>query len=120
MDMELYCNGKTIENSTWDNIESVFEELKVEADFALTKMLWPETGPIRLTVQSEDGNYMPMMGVVETPPRVFVNEDGREKEDVIIGGYDVDAMAVTQDFDLIVRMIKEFYETGDISPELLK
>jgi len=29
-------------------------------------------------------------------------------------------MVVTQDFDLIVRMIKEFYESGDVSPELLK
>ena len=120
MNIELSCNGNVSGNVTWNEVENALSELKKEAFFRLSIMPWPKTGPVFLEIESEDGNYMPSMLVRGGINKVFVNEDGRDKEDVTIGGYDVDAMAVTQDFDLIVRMIKEFYETGDISPELLK
>ena len=119
--MRLSCNGKIIQNATWYDVETALNELKDEAFFRVSIWPWPTSGPISLEVQSEDGNYRPVMSVNEKPPlRVFVNPEGREKEDVSIGGYDYDAMSVTQDFALITRMVKEFFETGNVSPDLLK
>ena len=121
MNIELFCNGKKIENASWKDVEAVLPELEDEADFGLSIMPWPKTGPASLSVESEDGNYLPTMLITgEGYVRGFVNQSGRDKEDVSIGGYNYDAMSVTQDFDLIVRMIKEFYETGDVSKDLLK
>ncbi len=122
MNIELFYNGIKIENAAWADIETALMVLKEEAFFDLSIRPEPEAGPIRLVVESEKGNYMPSMLVGGRPSevKVLVNEDGRDKEDVPIGGYDVDAMAVTQDFDLIIRMVKEFYETGNVSPDLLK
>ena len=120
MNIRLSCNGKRIENAAWADIEAVLSELKEEADFSLTITPWPEKGAIKLAVESENGHYKPALLVNEGSARVFVNPEGRDKKDVPIGGYDCDAMSVTQDFALIVRMIKEFYETGDVSPDLLK
>ena len=39
---------------------------------------------------------------------------------VDIGGYSYDPVFVTQDFTLIARMVKEFFETGNVSPDLLR
>ena len=121
MNMELRWNGKKVENATWADVEAVLPELKEEGSFRLT--IWPQhkTGTSLLDVQSENGNYMPSMLVAgERGVRVFVNPEGRDKDYVSIGGYQNDAMALTQDFDLVVRMIKEFYDTGDVSKDLLK
>ena len=121
MKIRLSCNGKRIESSTWADVEAVLPELKEEAFCRLSIMPEPETGPVCLSVESEDGNYLPTMLITgEGYVRGFVNQSGRDKENVSIGGYNYDAMSVTQDFDLIVRMIKEFYETGDVSKDLLK
>lgn len=121
MAIELFCNGQAIENTTWSDVENALPELKKEAFFRLSIMPEPETGPILLEVESEDGNYMPNMLIADQRGgRGFVNPEGRGKEDVSIGGYQYTAMAVTQDFDLIVRIIREFYETGDVSKDLLR
>ena len=121
MHMRLHCNGKVIKNATWSDIEAVLPELRGEAFFVLSIRPVPESGPRALEVQSENGNYLPFLGLADVRGgRAFVNPDGRGKDDVSVGGYEYTAMAVTQDFDLIVRMIKEFYETGDVSKDLLK
>jgi hypothetical protein len=121
MNIRLSCNEKRIENATWTDVEAVLPELKEEGSFRLMIMPWPESGPAFLDVESEGGYYMPSMLVIgELGGRAFVNPEGRDKEDVSIGGYMNDAMSVTQDFDLIIRMVKEFHETGDVSRELLK
>jgi len=121
MNMELFCNERTVENATWADVEVVLPELKEEAFFQLSIEPAPESGPGSLTIQSEGGHYLPTMLVRGGGGiREFVNPDGVGKDEVSIGGYMWDPTAVTQDFDLILRMVKEFYETGDVSKELLR
>ncbi|CAK7065980.1 MAG: hypothetical protein DELT_03120 [Desulfovibrio sp.] len=121
MNMRLSCNDTRIENATWPDVEAALPELKEEAFFRLSIIPKPKIGPSFLEIESEGGHYMPSMLIIGQPEdRLFVNLEARDKPDVSIGGYTYDAMAVTQDFDLIVRMITEFYETGDVSKDLLK
>jgi len=124
--MELACYGKDesdtkVDNATWADVEAVLPELKEEAFFRLSIVPEPESGPALLEIQSEGGHYLPGMLVSGEPGgREFVNPDGVGKDMVSIGGYMWDPTTVTQDFDLILRMVKEFYETGDVSQEFLK
>ena len=120
MKMDLLSNYGRLDDATWADVEAVLPELKEESFFRLTIMPWPETGPRALEVQAENGNYRPVMGHRGGGGYRFSDPAGRGKEMVEICGYDYDPMGVTQDYDLIVRMIKEFYHTGNVSPELWK
>lgn len=118
MTMRLLSNKGRLDDATWADVEAVLPELKVESFFRLTIMPVPETGPDALEVQAENGNYRPVMANKGGGGYRFSDPAGREKDMVEICGYDYDAMGVTQDYDLIVRMVKEFYHTGNVSPEL--
>ena len=73
MDVELYCNKKTIKHATWTDVQAALEEVRDgEADFTLDIIPRPENGPIGLQVQSEDGNYMPTMLVTDGPVKFFL------------------------------------------------
>jgi len=110
-----------VENATWADVEAVLPVLKEEAFFRLSIVPEPESGPALLEIQSEGGHYLPGMLVIGKPGgRNFYNPDDAGKDEVSVGGYMWDPVSVTQDFDLILRMVKEFYETGDVSQELLK
>ena len=117
MKIRLYCNKVKVDDATWADVEAVLPELKKEAFFALTIMPEPETGPRELEVQSADGNYMPVMGIKGGHLYDFNNPAVKETALVEICGYDYDPTSVTQDYDLIVRMIKEFYHTGNVPEE---
>ena len=117
MKIRLYCNKVKLDDATWADVEAVLPELKKEAFFALTIMPEPETGPDELEIQSADGNYMPAMGTVGGHLYSFHNPAVSGAERVEIGGYECGPTSVTQDYDFIVRMIKEFYHTGNVPEE---
>lgn len=118
MNMQLRCNAVKLNNATWADVEAVLPELKEEGFFTLTIIPRPEAGPDGLEIQAEKGNYRPIMGHVGGGGYRFSDSAARDKEMVDICGYEYDPMGVTQDYDLIVRMVSEFYHTGNVSPEL--
>ena len=121
MIINLHCNGKNIYKAKYSDIEVALTVLKnEEADISLDIDPEPQKGPCGIQVQGENGYFLPVILDADGELREYVNLEGEGKEPVEIGGYDYDAMMVTQDYDLIVRMVKEFYETGDVSRELLK
>ena len=116
--MRLFCNGSRIENATWNDVEAALPNLKKEADLVLTIRPEPESGPRKLAIQSENGNYMATMMNVDETGKSYNDPSASGKERIEIGGYDYDPSGVTQDYDLIVRIIKEFFHTRNVSPEL--
>ena len=121
MDMRLHCNGKIIKRATWDDVQAALDEIRDgEVFFTLDIMPSPENGPSGLEVQSEDGNYMPVIGMASGYPRDYYNVPVAGGEMIDILGYSYDPGSITRDYERIVSIVKEFFETGDVSPELLK
>ena len=121
MYINLFCNGKNIYKAKYSDIETALAILKKEeADIFLDIDPEPKKGPRSFQIQGENGYFLPVISEVGGILREYNNLEGEGKDPVEIGGYDYDAMMVTQDYDLIVRMVKEFYETGDVSRDLLK
>ena len=118
MNMRLLCNDTRIKNATWADVEAVLPELKEEAFFRLTILPEPEIGPRSLEVQAENGYYRPLMAGTEGTGNSFYNPADKGGEDVEILGHEYSPVGLTQDYDLIVRMIKEFFHTGNVSSEL--
>ena len=118
MSMRLHCNETIKQEATWADVEAVLPELKEEAYFRLMILPKPEIGPRSLEVQAENGNYLPLMPGTEGTGRSFYNPAAKGGEDVEILGNEYSPVRMTQDYDLIVRMIKEFFHTGNVSTEL--
>ena len=116
--MRLFCNGSRIENATWNDVEAVLPNLKGDTTFILNIRPKPESGPDELFIQAENGNYMATMMNVDATGESYNDPSALGKELIEIGGHDYDPSGVTQDYDLIVRIIKEFFHTGNVSPEL--
>ena len=120
MNIRLSYDGTITNNPIWSDVEKALEILKDEADMFLRIVPEPEKGPSSLQVQSENGYYLPVLSTADEGVREYINLEAEGEEPIEIQGYIYDAMTVTQDYDLIVRMVKEFYETGDVSRDLLK
>ena len=120
MNMKLRCSGIKLKAATWDDIESVMPKLKKNTTFVLTVDPKPESGPRELYIEAENGNYRPIMMNVGGTGKSYYDPSVRGTGMIEIGGYDYDPIGITQDYDLIVRIIREFFHTGNVSPELWK
>ena len=118
MKMELLCNDVNLDEATWADVEAVLPELREEAYFRLTILPEPEIGPLGLEVLAENGYYRPLMPGTEGTGRSFYNPAAKGGERIEILGDEYNPVGMTQDYDLIVRMIKEFFHTGNVSSEL--
>ena len=120
MKIKLYYNSKTVQDATWDDLCNALEALKEEAQVILRPIPVPENGPTRFDIEGENGYFFPGILEADGEIRQYIDLDAVGKDPIEIGGYNYSAMMVTQDYDLIVRMVKEFYETGNVSRDLLK
>ena len=118
MNIRMLSNMGVVKNATWADIEKVLPELKIESAFKLSIEPEPEIGPETLYIESENGYYRPIMVNADGGGYRFSDPSASGKEDIEILGDYYDPMGVTQDYDLIVRMIKEFYHTGNVPEEL--
>ena len=118
MSMELSCDGRRTDNATWADVEAVLPELKGETFFRLTILPRPEVGPRELEIQAANGNYMVAMAGSRGTGGSLHNPGAKGGEHIEMLGYDYPPEEVTQDYDHIVRMIREFFHTGDIPDEL--
>ena len=118
MRMELYCNNTSLDDATWADIEAVLPELKEEAYFHLTIMPEPEVGPVRLEVQGQNGNYIAVMPGSKGTGGSLYNPGAKGGEWIEMLGYEYAPEEVTQDYDRIVSIIREFFHTGNVPDEL--
>ena len=59
------------------------------------------------------------LGMAERSPRVYINPDAEDTPVDVLGDM-WSARLLTKDFDLVTRAVKEFFETVDVSYDILK
>ena len=81
----------------------------------------PELGPGSLQLAAEKGKYL--LTLLEhtkdrSVVRGFTNPEAKDGM-VNINGNRWDAKSICSDFSIVRRAFKEFFETGDVSPQIL-
>ncbi|WP_191923850.1 DUF6911 family protein [Pantoea agglomerans] len=82
----------------------------------------PDIGPERLSVEAEKGFYLLTLleyDESESNVRFLWNKDSSSEESVMILGHYWPKRQLTKDFDLIIRIFKEFYYTGNVCTNVL-
>lgn len=101
---------KAIHNSRWGSTRLEVEDINAV-----------DLGPTLLDLIMENGWYLiTMMEVTEDDEivRSYYNPN-IELEMIEIGGNEWGTTQLIRDFDLVLQIFKEFYETGDVSREIL-
>ena len=116
---DLDTKSETTKNATWEDVENAIKKVGPDSTLILSLMTPPphDFENINITV-SEDGKYyLPdadhgkrVMGIWN-----YDMEDILEVE--VLGNYYPGSMVIP-DFEHIKKMIKTFYDTGDIPREL--
>jgi len=81
-----------------------------------------DAGPERLSVEAENGFYLVTLLEYDESGSdvrsIWDNTLSSEDNIVILGNYWPERQ-LTKDFDLVVRIFKEFFDTGNVSTDLL-
>nr|WP_304188154.1 hypothetical protein [Hafnia alvei] len=81
-----------------------------------------DVGPERLSVEAENGFYLVTLLEYDESGSdvrsIWDNTLSSEDNIVILGNYWPERQ-LTKDFDLVVRIFKEFFDTGNVSTDLL-
>jgi len=108
--------------SDWDSLIMYLTPLKETAGtFGLNFIDGPELGPICMQLESDKKRYlMTLLEVTEddTSVRAYDNPTA-SAEMVDILGDSWDARQLTDDFNLVIMLFKEFFEKGDVSHQWL-
>jgi len=81
----------------------------------------PEVGPERLSVEAENGFYLVTLLEYDESGgdvRSIWNQTSSGENVMILGNY-WPKRQLTKDFDLVVRIFKEFFDTGNVSNDIL-
>jgi hypothetical protein len=107
----------------WADINSYLIQLNCEDGFAeLSINDAPDVGPQNLQIWSEGFNYLGLLGELtddDYEVRTFTRHEADSKHMVEIAGYLWDSRTVVRDFGLVERAFREFFETDDVSRNLM-
>ncbi|MEQ9743438.1 hypothetical protein ABRQ05_03915 [Pectobacterium actinidiae] len=111
--------GGNKKSDCWDDISDLLNNLQVSSGCVTVDKLDNEGYIIsEIQVRMERGLYLV----------TFLNEDNevmtlsdlnKPDEKILILGDYWSAKQITKDFDLVVRIFKEFFDTGNVSTDLL-
>lgn len=122
MSWTLYGNGGNHRVSNWVNILNQLEQLRgKEGSLTLDMLSDINNGAEMLQVRTESGYYLITLGeIVEDEYQVRTCRD-ISKPDVgmMILGDRWSERQLIKDFDFVVRVFKEFFNTGNVSKDLL-
>lgn len=81
----------------------------------------PDVAPFSMSVAADHGNYLvTLLETTEDDTEVRSYSNPTAKAEMVeILGNDWDARHLTGDFELVCRMVEEFYRTGDVSTQWL-
>lgn len=112
----LVSLGKThFENPTLDVVLKLLEELKGSlSQFDLDFLGNAKPGDAALSIMEDSGLYLPMIQIYrEGGSEIFQYKNSNADDSWIeFSAYEYPTEIMTDDFNLIVSMVKEFYETG--------
>ncbi len=124
--LDVNLGRETIIDGTWEEIVKLFECLKENKGDTQLNMYIDETDrdaligrPYMFIVRKISPYYFPTKLIRGGGAWSYYNPNGIEEaggERMIDGGDGYwDAMTMTLDYDLVLSMAKEFYETGDVA-----
>lgn len=117
-------NGSKSKPSWLDVESSLYKLLDFDGCVGIDVMEAPDIGPISLSVRAENKQYLITMlvniNLDDDEVRFYTNlEIEHEGNQISILGDFWDSTEVCNDIDVVVKIFKEFYETGDVSRSLL-
>ncbi|MDH0749411.1 hypothetical protein N5D61_24100 [Pseudomonas sp. GD03842] len=106
----------------WDEVLCRLESMKLHAgSMCLEWMDAPETGPYSMDLIADDGRYLITLLEAtrdDSEVRSFTNPAAVAEMVCMLGDL-WDARYLTSDFGLVRNLFNEFFETGDVSREVL-
>ncbi|MGV7959710.1 hypothetical protein QPK13_00870 [Photorhabdus tasmaniensis] len=117
----LNGKGDNYKSPTWSHIKQAIVNLKNQSGTVTLDVTDNITSAEMLQVRTEDGCYLLTLGEVvedEYNVRSYWDPEGPDKKINILGDY-WPARQLTKDFDFVVKVFKEFFDTGNVSKELL-
>ncbi|PQQ22498.1 DUF6911 family protein [Photorhabdus hindustanensis] len=113
---------KTISNPIWGDVESFLDNIKYNSgEVSLELREEPNFGPVNIRVSASDGNYLiTLLEYTEddSEVRTYWDETKPDKQILLYANY-WPARQLTTNFDFVVKVFKEFFDTGNVSKELL-
>ncbi|AOR65489.1 DUF6911 family protein [Pectobacterium wasabiae] len=127
-EVDFYLHARNsftrVRSPKWSDVEEFLMELKGGSGGVRLRIL-PESdiGPMNLDVSTDDGFYLlTLLECSESDLTVRSywdkSKSGKDKKIQIYGDYWPENQ-LTNDFDLVVGSFKEFFDTGNVSTDLL-
>lgn len=111
--------GGTKKSDSWDDIEDLLNHLRLSSGCVTVDKLDDEGYLIsEIQVRMEKGLYM-VTFLNEEDEVMTLSDLTQPDEKVLILGDYWSARQATKDFDLVTRIFKEFFETGNVTTDLL-
>lgn len=111
--------GGSKESHCWDEVSSLLNNLRSFSGCVTLDKLDDEDYLIsEIQVRMEKGFYL-VTFLNENDEVMTLSELTQPDEKILILGDYWSARQVTKDFDLVVRIFKEFFDTGNVSTDLL-
>jgi hypothetical protein len=111
--------GGTKNSNCWDDIVNFLDDLRLSSGCITVDKLDDENYLIsEIQVRMERGFYL-VIFLNENDEVMSINELKQPDEKVLILGDYWPASQLTKDFDLVVKIFKEFFDTGNVSTDLL-
>ncbi|RLM10082.1 hypothetical protein BIY27_14985 [Gibbsiella quercinecans] len=118
----LNSQGGKKNSPTWEEVKEYLSKLKDKAGtLTLNNLDGGNIGPDMLQVRAENGNYMLTLGE-ETDDdykvRFYWDPSLPNEKLLLLGDYWSERQLI-KDFDIVVRVFKEFFDTGNVSADIL-
>lgn len=111
------------ESPLWSDVIDFLNVLKNSSGSVNIRIInAPDVGPERLSVEAENGFYLVTLLEYDKTGgdvRSIWDKACSSGESVMVLGNYWPERQLTKDFDLVVRIFKEFFDTGNVSTELL-
>ena len=126
VDFYLYTRNSfsRVRAPKWNDVEEFLMKLRGNTGCVRLRIVpEPDIGPMNLEVSTDDGFYLlTLLECSESDLTVRSywdkSKSGMEKKIQIYGDYWPERQ-LTKDFDLVVRVFKEFFDIGNVSTKLL-
>lgn len=125
-ELSRLCDGeKHVRKNTpsWSDVLNFLNVLKKSSGSVNISIInTQDIGPERLSVEAENGFYLVTLLEYDESGgdvRSIWDKTSSSGEHVIIRGNYWPKRQLTKDFDLVVRIFEEFFNTGNVSTELL-
>jgi len=118
----LNNQGGKKKSPAWEEVKEYLSKLKGKAGtLTLNALDSGNIGPDMLQVRAENGNYMLTLGEnTDDDYKVRFYWDPSLPNDklLLLGDYWSERQLI-KDFDLVIRVFKEFFDTGNVSADIL-